>query len=454
MKTSFNFSLFIILGLFLGVLIYFKSIFLLGISLLGIAVISLLKLDNTHHKSYLLKFIFFSLFVRLYFCLMAWIAYCVSFAAEYDSRIGHLRSIFRDFQREVLNGIALGEYFSGKYGLVSFKEIAPILSIDEKIAFLHAGAQIQGFLNSFFQTSPFNFFIFPFLGIWIIPLTYFVAKEMFHERVALYACFFSAFFPSMIVWSCINIRTTIAIIAILMLLWSLLKYIKTYHIKYIAVCFLSIGLFSLVKEKFFILLSSITLILIFLKLPFSSKIKQLGLTAALILFLFSFPWLKPSFDGMVKRIMDIHLSFSLYNGNSYKIYPDEIYADYRQVKTVSYSSYDLLMKALPKATFYFLLSPFPWEISNNSRLFFYPFSMLWYFILIFTVFGIINGLRQKPQETQLVILFLFLFIIIISLTMGNAGTAMRHRDLIAPFFYIFASSGICSLFNRNVKESY
>lgn len=447
----------IFIGIILGVAIFLKPIFLLLSLLLGILVIFLLRI-NPDERAMLAKIVFTGLVLRLLFSLLS-ISFIQFLYFDYSEHpflknVTGVLQLFRDFYREILNGVNLGRYFAGGYGeigKVSLTEVA----VEGRATYLHLGSYFQGFLNFIFGESLLNVFVYPLLGIWAIILVYYLAKEIFGRNVAVLTSFILATLPSFIIWDCINIRMSLSIISILIIIWSSVKFGKNNHIKYLIPFFVALWVFNLAKNKFTMPSIVISIFVLFLNINLNRSIKKiliiLIIVAGLMLIKGNIMFQSKIHNLILNTIMN-QISFYRYeSGNNYKIYEDFVYSeDIYNSKRISAFT---LLKGLPKGIAYFLFAPFPWETTNTLRLYSYPQIIFWYFMFPFSIWGIIIGFRNKRKDTRSLLTFSLFWIILLSLIMGNEGTAARHRDFISPFFYIFSSAALCNLLGLlKIKE--
>jgi hypothetical protein len=73
----------------------------------------------------------------------------------------------------------------------------------------------------------------------------------------------------------------------------------------------------------------------------------------------------------------------------------------------------------------------------------------WYLTLSLAVFGVF---RKTLMPTYPIVLYLVTIVFMTSVVEANGGIALRHRDLIAPFVILFASSRIEPLSELFIKK--
>ncbi len=441
----------VIAGILLGIITCFCPVVFI-ISIFAFSIIFFVQSINDEERPFFTKIIIIALSIRVIFTLIA-VSYIPLMYVDYIEHpilgkiAGHSIQLFRDFHREVLNGARLGRYFVGEYGqeFLHPKKIA----YEGFSSYLHFGSYFQGFLNAMFGESILNVFIYPLAGIWVVVLGYYLAKELFNREVARITAVILTVLPSIVIWACINIRMTLSIIAIQIIALSMVKFVRKHNPLYLLAIIVSLISFNLFKNKFFKPMVVIT----FVSFLFTFRIKlrfKLLILAGCITLAMLIPSTRYKIHQSCLDMMSHQRSFASYgSGNNYRIFEDFVYTPVDIYKSSRVTKLTLL-RGLPKGVIYFLFSPFPWKITNTLRLYSYPQVLLWYFLFPFALMGMLLGIRNRREVVLPLLLFLIFWTAILSLTMGNVGTAARHRDFVAPLIYIFAGAGMLNLLGRKI----
>ena len=118
---------------------------------------------------------------------------------------------------------------------------------------------------------------------------------------------------------------------------------------------------------------------------------------------------------------------------------------------IAESPIQFLLLMVPKF-FYFIFSPFPWDISKFKHL----LGMLdgvCYMMLAIAIFSHRKYIISNPKALYLLIFIIFL-ILIFSIAVGNFGQGLRHRSKFLPIIIILASPYIYRLlFFKNKNQS-
>lgn len=433
-------------GIVLGVLIYLGPSIILSFLVLC-AIFSFIASRPQSEKRPLKKIVSLALVLRLLsFSISIFIVYTANNIDLIENPviskvIGHTIQLIRDFDREIKNGLQVARYLRGEFGNVPAKEIS-----HHGFGFLHAGAWTQGILNYIFGESIFNLLLFPLMDLWSLVIIFYLAKALFDERVAIFSSTIYAIMPSVIIIACTNLRFSLGVFSFLLIALFLARFAKDNGFRFLFMIAIGIILFSTFKEKGAMPLLMIIPLILFLSLNVKFRVKFIFLV---MFALFSAVLInKNEFINrksieVLQNIISKQTGFvSTAQGNTYKIYDEIVYTN--DIKGIPVSTlFKMIPKGLIKGFVYFMFAPFLWQVDNIARFYAYFQILFWYFMFPFAIWGMVRGLVFGPKETQPIILLCGYFIILLSLTMGNEGIAMRYRELITPFFYIFAGSVLC-----------
>ncbi len=96
---------------------------------------------------------------------------------------------------------------------------------------------------------------------------------------------------------------------------------------------------------------------------------------------------------------------------------------------------------LPIGIAYYLLSPFPWQITSVLKLFSLPEMLLVYWLIPSLVRGVRYAVTERFRECLQVLLLTGLLTVSYSLGEGNVGTLYRHRAQTIGFYLMLAVAG-------------
>jgi hypothetical protein len=97
---------------------------------------------------------------------------------------------------------------------------------------------------------------------------------------------------------------------------------------------------------------------------------------------------------------------------------------------------------LPIGLAYFLFAPFPWDITSVLQAVTLPETLMWYALVPVGVWGAILALRHDPRSFTVPMAVLLTVTFAYALVEGNVGTAYRHRAQILPIVFLFCAIGL------------
>ena len=97
---------------------------------------------------------------------------------------------------------------------------------------------------------------------------------------------------------------------------------------------------------------------------------------------------------------------------------------------------------LPKGLAYFLLAPFPWAIGNLRQLFTLPEMLFFYSLVPAMMRGVAHLVRHRLRDSVMILSITGAITLGYALGQGNQGTAYRHRAQVLPFYLAFGALGL------------
>lgn len=97
---------------------------------------------------------------------------------------------------------------------------------------------------------------------------------------------------------------------------------------------------------------------------------------------------------------------------------------------------------LPVGLTYFLLAPFPWSVTSILQAVTLPESLVWYVLFLCVIRGVWLALKYDPRAYTVLVAVLGTVTFSYALVEGNVGTAYRHRAQVLPLFFVLAAVGL------------
>ncbi len=273
-----------------------------------------------------------------------------------------------------------------------------------------------------------------FLGAWTPVVVYATVVRVVrgNHGVARLAALFVAFFPSLVLWSVLNVREAPTILAIALIVYAATRIQE--HPDLWGLVTLLIGSVVLAASREYLMVlvcgaSAAGLLFARGRSPALSVMSGVG-----ILFLLTVVLQTSGVGGTLvtepslERIQALRADLAIGAASAYG-------QDY-DVSTISGA-----FTFLPVGFAHFLFAPFPWRIASVLQTVTLPETLLWYCLFPFVVRGVYLGLRHDPRSLSVLVSVLFVVVLGYSLVEGNVGTAFRHRAQILPLLFIFGAVG-------------
>lgn len=302
-----------------------------------------------------------------------------------------------------------------------------------------------------------------FLGAVSVIFIYFIAREIFDEKLAVLGSIFCALFPSMLFWQVHNLREAPYMFCLISVIWVVTKLQakdKKMNFIYILLTvpllfylhFIKIYIFTFLAYgvilSFFInirkkavwrnLIYGICFMVVFGFIGKATYNSLLAKPAKIVIEAISVVWVdkklqvsaqvSPTLTQVLTEITRARKNLA--RGKSvYK-------------KNVDISSPKKAIAFLPTGMTYFLFAPFPWQTKGFLQHLTIPEMLLWYLMVPFMLYGLFYALRFKWREISCIFIYMGITIVLYSVAHPNIGTFYRQRVAIIPFCLIFASIGI------------
>lgn len=321
---------------------------------------------------------------------------------------------------------------------------------------------ISAFGQSLILIRYFNSFVGALLPVSI----FFLANIVFNNRtIAKTSSLFTAFFPSLIVWSSVGLKEPLIILLIINIFYFYIKNLYRFNLFPFSNFIVSIILLFYLQSnaaKIFIMIYSLQLIFLVL-----GKFIKKEIMVLLFILIVSYVFftnekvIKHKLYSLAERQTLQYIAGSV-TSTRYQLYPYEKFRKYYFnfykhliIPPNMYSDSDIddlknnlkikwanFLISFFKGLIYVIFLPLFLGIKSVSQLIIYPQIVFWWLIIPSIVYGIIWSLKFKQNETALMILFIAGIYLSLSLTEGNMGSALRHRDWVTPLCFIFGAVGI------------
>lgn len=274
-----------------------------------------------------------------------------------------------------------------------------------------------------------------FFSAWTAVPVYHLAKLLVrgNTHVARLAAGLTAFFPSLMLWSVLNIREAPTILTLVTSLYFCVRLQHRPTFGALAGVVVGLSLLTLFREYLTLLLGTAAVAgilmgrsrsparafvaggVLLVVLALAAQSLGLGTTLAG----------EPSLD----QIQAVRQGF-LYEANS-------AYGSGADVSTLGGA-----LGFLPVGLAYFLLAPFPWAIGSTLQAITLPETLVWWTILPLGFWGAWLAIRHDARMFTVPLAALLIVTFAYALVEANVGTAYRHRAQILPVIFVFCALGI------------
>lgn len=273
------------------------------------------------------------------------------------------------------------------------------------------------------------------LGISVVLIIYKILVVLkIKNRVLYYSLFFIAFLPNSVIMSAI-FRREMAIIffVTLSLYYFILWFLKGFNIHLVlSIIFLGIG--SIFHSGIIGILAGYFFAFVFYK-PITGKFKFSAnsiiyfsfLSLFIIIVYLQFGDVFLAKFGNIEEVEDVFLVANRSNGE----------ASY--LTSISITTPLEFLVYTPIKAIYFLLSPLPWDWRSSLDIISFLFDSMFYLVVVFCFFKNKKYFDTRSRLITCIMICIFVTIIIFGVGVGNAGTAMRHRQKLLPLFIVVFS---------------
>ena len=336
---------------------------------------------------------------------------------------GYSRRFAPDEATYAADGWPIGLWWAGELLVKPWR-----LTLDQPLAYFYLnGASYYLFGPTQIPLKMLNAFV----GAFSARYLYLLARDLFGVSVARRATTLFVYFPSLILWSALNIRDTWVVLLVLFTSAKSLQLARGYS--HLALVQLLLAVYAITHFRdylfYVVALPPVIAVLIARRghLVRNFVIASLAALAVVVLLQQGVVRKKTasrmSLEGLSQTRQEMATGASAFHGQ------------------VDVSTPAKALAFLPIGVAYFLLSPFPWEITSTLKLFSLPEMILIYSLVPAALRGIAHCARERFRDCFQVLLLTGLLTVSYSLGEGNVGTLYRHRAQVLGFYLVFAAVG-------------
>jgi hypothetical protein len=270
------------------------------------------------------------------------------------------------------------------------------------------------------------------IGVLVTRHVFLLALQLFGSPVARRASLLCNYFPSLILWSAVNIRDIWVILLLVLVSRFSLDVVRGYsHTGLLRLC-AAIYALSFFRDYlvFAVAFPPVVAVLIGKRGHLLRNFAMAALAAVAVAVLLQQGIVRPNTQARMslEGLSTIRQNMAI-GGSAYQ-------------RDADISTPGAALAFLPIALVYFFFSPFPWQLTSALRLLSAPEMLLIYVLTVPTFRGIGFAIRHLLRDCLQILLMTALLTVTYALTEGNVGTLYRHRAQAMAFYLIFAAVGL------------
>ena len=270
------------------------------------------------------------------------------------------------------------------------------------------------------------------VGTLTVRLVYDVAERISDRpAVAMRAATYAAYFPSLVLWSVLNIRDVWVVLLIALICRQAM--ILQDGFKMSALVVLGGAIFSIIHFRDYIFFAVTAPAAVSFLVRNRKHVLRNTILGMMVVVAIIYADRSAGADRS-KRSIDLETLQEIRQGTAV--------GGSRFAPTADISTPGKAAAFLPLGLAFFLLAPFPWTISNLRQAITLPEMLFFYSLIPSIVRGVGHLIRHRLTKSLMVLLITAGLTLGYALGEANAGTAYRHRAQILAFYLIFAAVGV------------
>ncbi len=284
-----------------------------------------------------------------------------------------------------------------------------------------------------------------FAGVWTALITFYLTREILPVASAKVAAILSGVFPSLVLWSVLNIRDALAtLFTVLIVLYGirLSKKFQPSHVSIFAAALLGLALLR-DYMAFLVVLGLGIGITTAVRTDRVVPTVLFGTAVALALTYLAgqvglFTTLRP--EGLLETAQTLRSGLQRGATSAFGVGAE--------TETVGAA-----IQYIPIGASYLLFAPFPWDVGTPLQRAAMPETLLWYPVFLCALLGLRIAIRNRVASAFIPVSVLLVVVSSYALVEGNFGTAYRHRAQIMPLFFIFSGVGLSWIKARVISQT-
>ena len=278
-------------------------------------------------------------------------------------------------------------------------------------------------------------------GALTVVATYALAKELGGGvRAGWFAALLAAFFPSLVLWSIVNLKDALVVLLIAITMLGGLKFAHRPSWQWAVITILAFAALENLRLYVFFGLGWLLWISFFVinRAPWRQRLK-FGIPFALALLSVVFITNQTQAFGL--RYLSAKRLEALASSREFGARMGELGIDIEDVPRAEADGYTIQLRTAPTVLPYVLWGPFPWQARTTREAALVPETLAWYGLQALIITALVGYRRERWREMFLPLAYCAGLSFVFSLIEGNVGTIYRHRAMLLIPAFAMASLG-------------
>lgn len=265
---------------------------------------------------------------------------------------------------------------------------------------------------------------------------YFISLRLSGRKAAIVTFALTAFFPSFIVWSALNLKESLCIFLITYIVKKVMELMQQF--KFSKLLAIALALLPVISLRFYIgIVLGIVIALAFIISATNFRWDKRIAYTLLVIFVTGVCLLQMGYGFLGTDFIAIQSLETIEKQHNAGALGNSVYA-----QEVDFSSPLKILKYLPVGLFYFLFGPLPWQPGEILKIISLPEMLMLYILYLFVLPGICSLWRNSRGECLFLLILIASFVLIYALGGSNMGGIYRVRFQVLSLLFILISHGM------------
>lgn len=280
-----------------------------------------------------------------------------------------------------------------------------------------------------------------FIGaIGVVPF-YALGRELGGERAGRVVAVAGAFWPSMLLWSVLNLKDVMVVVLIATIMFLAVRFARQPGLLVAGGLLLAFALMENLRLYVFYAFGWLVPVTFFLvnRAPWRRRLTTgLALWAAVVVIMLG---MNAGNQWLGLRYLTDKRQEALFGSASFGARTAETGIELTERLNRYEGGWSIQMRNIPIVMPYVLWAPFPWKAVRPRDLAVVPETLAWYGVQALSVLALVVYGRSRWREQFLLVAYAGGLILVFSVIEGNVGTIYRHRSMLFPAAFPLAAIG-------------